>query len=106
MKWIADIVDSANAKLDDRYAAVGPSYFMRKDSSGSPALNEADVIRIWKHNVLPYIEERLYGENDRLKEFILDNLRNRSTEGSNKPNEDGRDEETPTEANTQHNGRD
>ena len=51
MDWVADVVERANAKLDDRHAAIGPSYFMRAD------LDEDAVGRIWEHGVLPYIEE-------------------------------------------------
>ena len=28
-----------------------------------PNLSEADVERIWRHSVLPYIEERLFGSS-------------------------------------------
>ncbi len=66
MDWIADIVDEANRRLDDRTAAIGPSYFMRK------GLDEAKARLIWDHNVLPYVEECLYGEPDRLRDFELD----------------------------------
>ena len=69
MEWVADVVDGATAKLDDHHAAIGPNHFMRKD------LDEAAVERIWEHNVLPYIEEHLFGEHDRLAEFALDKLR-------------------------------
>ena len=69
MDWVADVVERANAKLDDRHAAIGPSYFMRRD------LDDAAVERIWEHGVLPYIEEHLFGEHDRLGEFALDRLR-------------------------------
>ena len=75
MEWVADIVDRANEKLSDRHAAIGPTYFMRKDG-----LDEEMVGLIWEHNVLPYIEEQLYGEHDRLDEFKLDRLR-REAEG-------------------------
>ena len=68
MKWVAEIVDRANAKLDDRQAAIGPSYFMKR------GLDSEMVDLIWEHNVLPYVEERLYGEHDRLDEFRLDKL--------------------------------
>ena len=67
--WVADIVDQANVLLNDRNAAVGPSYFMKQ------GLTEKRARRIWKHDVLPYIEERLYGEQDRLGEFDFDLLR-------------------------------
>ena len=69
MRWVADLVDRANEKLDDRQAAIGPSYFMKGD------LDDRKVDLIWEHNVLPYIEERLYEERERLEEFGLDSLR-------------------------------
>ncbi len=69
MEWVADIVDLANEKLANREAAIGPSYFMQED------LTEEKVQLIWEHNVLPYIEEQLYGQHDRLAEFDLDRLR-------------------------------
>ncbi len=91
MNWVADIVACANEKLDDRHAAIGPSYFMRKDSDGNPSLNNADVERIWKHSVLPYLEERLYGERDALDEFALDNLRKEVAAGPRGGRENGED---------------
>ena len=70
MEWAADVVERANKKLEaDRHAAVGPSYFMKPD------LDEDAVERIWKHSVLPYVEELLFGQNDRLDGFDLDKLR-------------------------------
>ena len=69
MDWVADVVERANTKLDDRHAAIGPSYFMRRN------LDDAAVGRIWEHGVLPYIEEHLFGAHDTLDEFALDRLR-------------------------------
>ncbi len=80
MAWVAEVVDRANEKLDDRQAAIGPSYFMKPD------LGKELVDLIWEHNVLPYVEERFYGEQDRLEEFRLDKLRG-------DVNPDGSDEE-------------
>ncbi len=92
MRWVADVVDRANQKLsDDRHAAIGPSYFMKAD------LNEVRVERIWKHSVLPYIEERLFGQGDRLGEFDLDDLR--GSDGSDSTEEDGEEEEESREEN-------
>ena len=78
MEWVAQIVAEANRRLDSRHAAIGPSYFMKE------GLDEDAVERIWKHSVIPYIEEHLFGEPDRLEEFKLERLRNESSE-------DGRD---------------
>ena len=68
--WVADVVDKANELLSDEpHAAVGPSHFMK------PNLNEERIRRIWKYGVLPYIEERLFGQDEeRLAEFDLDTL--------------------------------
>ena len=84
MTWVADVVDRANAKLDDRHAAIGPSYFMKE------GLDEGKVEMIWEHNVLPYIEERLFGESERLADFDLRKLR---SEGDNGDLGDGADDE-------------
>ena len=80
MRWVANVVDAANKKLAEGrpeawHAAVGPSYFMRKDEHGKPSLRAVDVERIWEHSVLPYIEEHLYGQHERLGEFTLSRLR-------------------------------
>ena len=83
MDWVADVVERANGKLDDHHAAIGPSYFMRKN------LDDAAVERIWKHNVLPYIEEHLFGERDRLSEFALDKLRGAGAPGGGEQGDGG-----------------
>ncbi len=79
MAWVADVVDRANANLDDHHAAIGPSYFMRGN------LNEAAVERIWNHNVLPYVEEQLHGQRDQLGRFALDALRGAGAPGDGEP---------------------
>ena len=75
MEWVADVVEEANKQLDDVHAAIGPSYFMRKDKDGNPSLNEEDVKRIWKHSILPYIEERRFGDRNTRDQFDLGKLR-------------------------------
>ena len=75
MAWVADVVDQANDRLDDRQAAIGPSYFMRE------RLDEEMVRLIWEHNVFPYIEEHLYGQHERLTDFELDALRREAGNG-------------------------
>ncbi len=71
MEWVADAVDRANERLgDDRHAAIGPSHFMKQE------LSDAMAERIWDHGVLPYIEERLFGQgDDRMRDFTLEKLR-------------------------------
>ncbi len=78
MAWVADAVELANDKpqlKQDRHAAIGPSYFMKS------GLDEADVKRIWKHSVLPYIEERLFVDREGRGEFHLERLRPTAGDG-------------------------
>ena len=98
MQAVADVVVAANRKLaegrpEDRHAAVGPSYFMK------PGLTEERARRIWKHDVLPYIEERLYGQHERLGEFDFHTLRREVRSGREDENaaEQQGDEETRDE---------
>ncbi|HWI94542.1 MAG TPA: AAA family ATPase [Solirubrobacterales bacterium] len=72
LKWVAAALREANRRLEDRDAAIGPSHFMLADPA---ALNEERVERIWRHAVLPYLQERLIGEPERLQEFELASLR-------------------------------
>ena len=83
MEWIADVVNRANGKLSDRHAAIGPSYFMKED------LDDEMVSLIWEHNVLPYVEEQLYGEHNRMGEFDLARLRRSADRDSDPVGEDG-----------------
>ena len=69
LEGVADVVDKANDLLkDDRHAAIGPSYFMKE------GLDKRMVERIWKHSVLPYVEERLFGDENRINRFNLRTL--------------------------------
>ena len=53
---------------------------------------DEDVVRdIWEHDVLPYIEERLYGQHERLQEFAFDRLWRKEAEDAEDGSEgDGR----------------
>ena len=84
MGWVADVVERANELLrDDRHAAIGPSHFMRDD------LDEDMVERIWKHSVLPYIEERRFGGDEVSDDFDLEKLKGSIKAGGG--TEDGED---------------
>ena len=84
MDWLADVVEDVNEKLkDNRHAAIGPSYFMQQD------LDREKVERVWKHSVIPYIEECLFGDNERIGQFDLDKLKPETQAGDNPATEDG-----------------
>ena len=80
MEWVADVVELANEQLrDDRHAAIGPSYFMKDD------LDDEIVERIWKHSVLPYVEERRFGGEQVTEEFSLERLKSQVQSSSGTP---------------------
>ena len=84
MEWVAKVVERANELLkDDRHAAIGPSYFMKED------LDDDKVERIWKHSVLPYIEERRFGGDEVSDDFDLEKLKGSIKAGGG--TEDGED---------------
>ena len=84
--WLANVVELVNEKLrDDRHAAIGPSYFMPRNLN----LDERAVERTWKHNVLPYIEERRFGDENVREEFDLSKLRGISETDGDPTDEDG-----------------
>ena len=70
--WLPEVLVEANRRLGDRDASIGPSHFM-VDATGS--LTDERIERIWRHAVIPYLEERLIGSPDRLAEFALPTLR-------------------------------
>jgi 5-methylcytosine-specific restriction protein B len=69
MAWVADLVDRANALLEDRNGAIGPSFFL------VPGLDEARLGLIWKHEIMPYLEDHFLDDPDRLAAFALEELR-------------------------------
>lgn len=71
MRWVADAVDQVNRELSDRHLAIGPSHFMKR------GLTDDQVRMIWRHAILPYIEDQFFGDPDRLAEFELDRVRQR-----------------------------
>jgi hypothetical protein len=81
LAWLPKVLEEANRKLGDREAAIGPSHFMADDPD---LLTEERIERIWRHAVLPYLEEQLIGAPDRLAEFSLPALR-KAVEGAQLP---------------------
>ena len=69
MLRVADLVDLANRKLPDRQIAIGPSYFMHEN------LDEEWLGLIWKHSILPTVEEQLFGQTEQIAAFHLAKLR-------------------------------
>lgn len=69
VSWVANVVKEANKQLEEyKHAAIGPSYFMKK------GLQKENVPRIWKHSVLPYVEELLFRDDMKVQQLQLKTL--------------------------------
>ena len=65
------MLDALNARIDDRDAAIGPSYLMTRQVA-----TEAGLARVWRHHIMPLLEERHAGERiDVHALYGLDQLR-------------------------------
>ncbi|MDP9250261.1 MAG: AAA family ATPase, partial [Chloroflexota bacterium] len=53
----ADLLDRLNERVADRDGAIGPSYLMTQSVASEDGLQ-----RVWKHQILPLLEERHVGE--------------------------------------------
>jgi 5-methylcytosine-specific restriction protein B len=58
----ASLLEALNARIskNDRDFKIGPSYLMRPE-----AATEQGLERIWKHDILPLLEEHYYGQMER-----------------------------------------
>ena len=66
--WVAELVDAANERLDDRHLAIGPSHFMRTK------LTAELVGQIWRYTVLPYIEDYFFDSPEEAENFTIEAL--------------------------------
>ena len=84
----ADLLDALNDRVADRDAAIGPSYLM------NPRVGtDTGLARIWKHHIMPLLEERHIGDNVDLHALYgLDALRDGTTSRT-RPREDSVPEE-------------
>lgn len=66
-RWIGELVGMVNVELirdlGGPHLQIGPSHFMKN------GLDEQQVARIWAYNVFPYIEDQLFGQPARLREY-------------------------------------
>lgn len=68
MAAVATYVDHFNAKLRERFGdhlQLGHSYFMVED------LDEGRLERIWEVDILPFLEDQLFGKEGELERFRL-----------------------------------
>ena len=68
--WVVALVSAVNSELEKElggdHLQLGPSHFMKTD------LNDGGFERVWKYNIEPFIEDQLFGNPDKIKQFRLD----------------------------------
>lgn len=72
MLHVADVLERLNFRLRGSFGPhlqVGPSYFMRRD------LSEEVLESVWKHDIMPFLEDQLFGHEEELAGYALDDLR-------------------------------
>ena len=70
MGWVDELVDKANSIIQSHDHAIGPAFFMRAD------LDDAILERVWKWQVLPYLDEFLHDSPETKQKLDLRYLRN------------------------------
>jgi 5-methylcytosine-specific restriction protein B len=73
MVWLADLLDWVNHQLEqdeiEWHLHIGHSHLMRPD------LDETRLRLIWKHSIMPTLEEYFYRQPKRLQAYRLEKLR-------------------------------
>lgn len=69
LAWLAELLDLANAQLNDRDLAIGPSHFMGGNMS------ETWARRAWNNSVIPTLREYFHSNASRLSAFDFDTLK-------------------------------
>ena len=65
----ARLLDELNRRLGDRDLAIGPSYLMKPESD-----DDAGLERIWRHEIVPLLDEQFHGRREAAERFALDAL--------------------------------
>lgn len=69
LMWLSELLDLANARIDDPDQAIGPSHFLE------PGLTELDARRAWDNSVVPMARELFYTQPARTTELDFDVLK-------------------------------
>ena len=94
--WLADVIDEVNRRLGDREIALGPSYFLDADHE----LTEERIQSLWRHAVLPYLEEQFFGREELRADYELETLRSALAATSVQPALEAPPEPQPSAAET------
>lgn len=69
---VANLLDRLNEELRKRFGRhvqLGPSYFMKE------GLSEESLRTLWDHDIVPFIEEQFFDDEQELERWTMDRLR-------------------------------
>ncbi|MBU9713224.1 McrB family protein [Evansella tamaricis] len=69
MLWVSELIRKVNELIDDPDISIGHSYFIGQ------TLSEDKLQRIWKYQIMPYLEECFVYDREKLAQFELETLR-------------------------------
>lgn len=72
MKGVAQLLKDVNAAIGTSELALGHSYFMKTD------LTPSSLEKIWKYQIIPYLEEMFIMEPERVNDYRLEHLLSQS----------------------------
>jgi hypothetical protein len=73
----AALLNALNQAIDDSEFSIGPSYFITPDGT------EPDLESVWRHAIIPLLEERYYGSRrDVQREFGLEAMRRMASDAA------------------------
>lgn len=97
-QWVVNLVSEVNrtlaTELGGDHLQLGPSHFMRED------LNDGGFERVWRYNIEPFIEDQLFGQPDKTKDFRYESVMRR--DGPPESNSEGEGEATEIGDDTTH----
>jgi 5-methylcytosine-specific restriction protein B len=78
--WVGELVAMVNDELIQAlggpHLQIGPSHFMKE------GLDEAEVDRIWRYNIEPFVEDQFFGDPAQIDRFRFAQVRQRHQERS------------------------
>ncbi len=78
--WVGDLVTMVNTELSEEIGAdlqLGPSHFMKEGYGSEADPADPTLRRIWEYNIEPLIEDRMFGNPDRIDRFRLTSVMSR-----------------------------
>ena len=75
--WVDGLVKMVNGELTEAVGEdlqLGFSHFMRKGYGQEPSKSDETLRRIWEYNIEPFVEDQLFGDQERIERFRFEKV--------------------------------